>query len=100
MPPCTQYSTWIYKNQEVYGELKIWRGKEKSGTRIPDDKAVKFIFLGTGMTEIMPVPLLLVHLFDHRPFCKLVMPFGHKGCVKQEDFGAIETAKDWLLQRG
>ena len=52
------------------------------------------------MTEIMPVPLLLVHLFDHQPFCKLIMPFGHKGCVKQEDFGAIETAKDWLLQRG
>ena len=52
------------------------------------------------MTEIMPVPLLSVHLFDHQPFCKLIMPFGHKGCVKQEDFGAIETAKDWLLQRG
>jgi hypothetical protein len=43
--------------------IKIWRGKEKSGTRIPDDKTVKFIFLGTGMTEIMPVPLLLAHLF-------------------------------------
>ncbi len=100
MPPCTQYSTWVYKNQEAYGELKIWREKEKSGTRIPDYKTVKFIFLGTGMTEIMPVPLLSAHLFDHRPFCKLVMPFGHKGCVKQEDFGAIETAKDWLLQRG
>lgn len=56
MPPCTQYSTWVYKNQEAYGELKIWRGKGKSGTRILDDKAVKFIFLGTGMTEIMPVP--------------------------------------------
>lgn len=52
------------------------------------------------MTEIMPVPLLSAHLFDHRPFCKLIMPFGHKGCVKQEDFEAIETAKDWLLQRG
>lgn len=63
MTPCTQYSTWVYKNQEAYGELKIWRGKEKSGTRIPDDKTVKFIFLGTGMTEIMPVPLLSAHLF-------------------------------------
>ena len=63
MTPCTQYSTWVYKNQEAYGELKIWRGKEKSETRIPDDKTVKFIFLGTGMTEIMPVPLLSAHLF-------------------------------------
>ena len=63
MPPCTQYSTWVYKNQEAHGELKIWRGKEKSGTRIPDGKAVEFIFLGTGMTEIMPVPLLSAHLF-------------------------------------
>lgn len=62
MPPCTQYSTWVYKNQEAYGELKIWRGKEKSGTRIPDDKTVKFIFLGTGMTEIMPVPRNLILL--------------------------------------
>ena len=26
-----QYSTWVYKNQEAYGELKIWRGKEKAG---------------------------------------------------------------------
>ena len=80
--------------------IKIWRGKEKSGTRIPDDKTVKFIFLGTGMTEIMPVPFYRLIFFDHRPFCKLIMPFGHKGCVKQGDFGAIETAKDWLLQRG
>lgn len=62
MPPCTQYSTWVYKNQEAYGELKIWRGKEKSGTRISDDKTVKFIFLGTGMTEIMPVPRILILL--------------------------------------
>ena len=31
MPPCTQYSTWVYKNQEAHGELKIRRGKEKAG---------------------------------------------------------------------
>ena len=73
MPPCTQYSTWVYKNQEAYGELKIWRGKEKSGTRIPDDKAVKFIFLGTGMTEIMPVPRNLN--FTVLPAGSLTAPF-------------------------
>ena len=80
--------------------IKNLERKGKKRDKDSDGKAVKFIFLGTGMTEIMPVPLLSAHLFDHRPFCKLIMPFGHKGCVKQEDFGAIETAKDWLLQRG
>ena len=29
MPPCTQYSTWVYKNQESHGELKIWRGNDR-----------------------------------------------------------------------
>jgi hypothetical protein len=43
--------------------IKNLERKGKSGTRIPDGKAVKFIFLGTGMTEIMPVPLLSAHLF-------------------------------------
>lgn len=33
------------------------REREQTG------EVVKFIFLGTGMTEIMPVPLLSAHLF-------------------------------------
>lgn len=80
--------------------IKNLEREGKKRDKDSDGKAVKFIFLGIGMTEIMPVPLLSAHFFDHRPFCKLIMPFGHKGCIKQEDFGAIETAKDWLLQRG
>lgn len=29
MPPCTQYSTWVYKNQEAYGEFKDLERKGK-----------------------------------------------------------------------